>query len=118
MIKECALCGMEFESNVAIRKYCPNCSKLSDRKRNYVMSDIEKKQEKYDAFIRKPKIFEGDCDNCGKHIKKEYRYVWKRRPDLNGPLYYFCTEKCMREFMDIYSQKEASNEQKKENSGV
>lgn len=118
MTKECPLCGMKFESNIATRKYCFECSNLSDRKKGYLRNDIEKKQEKYDAFLWKPKIFEGYCDNCGKYLKKEYRYVWKRRPDLSGPLYYFCTEKCMREFMDIYNQKEANNEQKKEKSRV
>ena len=98
MIKECPICGKEFDANVVIRKYCFECSKLSDRKKEYAKENLKKAQDKYDAFLWKPKIFEGKCDNCGKHIKKEYRYVWKRRPDLNGPLYYFCSKGCMKEF--------------------
>lgn len=98
MIKECPLCGKEFETNVSIRKYCYDCSNLSDRRKEYARENIEKAQDKYDAFLWKPKIFEGDCENCGKHIKKEYRYVWKRRPDLNGPLHFFCSKECMLEW--------------------
>lgn len=102
MIKECPLCGKEFEANVTIRKYCFECSKLSDRQKIYAKENIEKAQDKYDALLWKPKIFEGDCELCGKHLKKEYKYVWKRRPDLNGPLHFFCSKECMLEYEKNY----------------
>ena len=105
MTKECPLCGKEFEANISTRKYCFDCSKLTDSQKEHVKVTMEKAQERYDALLWKPKIFDGECETCGKHLKKETRYLWKRREIDSRILHYFCSKDCMLEFEKKYYMK-------------
>ena len=96
MIKECILCGKSFDTTAHNRIYCYKCSELSDRQKQYARENLEKAQDRYDAYMWKPNIFECDCEICGKHLKKEYKYIWKLKYGYDNRRHYFCSRECMK----------------------
>lgn len=98
MEKECEICGGYFEANHGGRRYCDKCQKHSDRKRMYAKQDQERANRRYEVMLWRPKIFEGDCEICGKHLKKEYRYVWQLKYGYDNKRHYFCSKTCLKEY--------------------
>lgn len=83
MEKECVLCGKTFETPTKIRLYCDDC--LHHKKLR--TSEIEGSRRNIGQILG-PKVFEGNCDECGKPMKM-WAYLVRTR---NGKR--FCSEKC------------------------
>ena len=83
MEKECALCGKTFETPTKIRLYCDDC--LHHKKLR--TSEIEGSRRNIDRIMG-PKVFEGNCSECGKPMKV-WEYLVRERDGKR-----FCSKKC------------------------
>lgn len=83
MEKECALCGILFETPTATRLYCDDCLHHKKLRTKEINGSQRRARE-----ILGPKVYEGVCPECGKEFKM-WEYLTCER---DGKV--FCSNKC------------------------
>ena len=85
--KECAICGIYFQTDNPQRKYCDDCSSHTKmRKREYAAGLAQSYRR-----MQEPSVFEITCDKCGKKLKVTFNCLLKAY-DEHKNRYVFCCE--------------------------
>ncbi len=84
--RECEICGILFPITHHGQKYCPDCRKGANRKKEVMAQKIIASVRRYGNGSEKPKAYDCVCENCGKHFES-----W-----LN--VKHYCSKTCAKEY--------------------
>lgn len=84
--RECEICGILFPVTHHGQKYCPDCRKGANRKKEVMAQKIIASVRRYGNGDEKPKVYNCVCENCGRHFES-----WLH-------IKHYCSKTCEKEY--------------------